>query len=98
MGNLNIMPYELKSTRNFFENRLALIDSDKIILRFIEKNLQKEVNSRSLVEPFRQLKQDLESCFTDKFNKRPTEYIDIQLWIESKIQRVPMTGIKLPAG
>jgi tetratricopeptide (TPR) repeat protein len=94
MGNLSIMPYELKSTRHFFESRLALIDSDRIILRFIEKNLQKEVNSRSLVEPFRQFKRDLESCFIDKFNKRPTEYIDVTLWAESKIQRLPMTEIE----
>lgn len=94
MGNLAIMPYELKSTRNFFENRLALIDSDRIILRFIEKNLQKDINSRSLVEPFRQFKQELEICYADNFNKRPSEYIDTQLWIESKIQRVPMTETK----
>ena len=94
MGNLSIMPYELKSTRNFFETRLALIDSDRIILRFIEKNLQKDINSRSLVEPFRQLKQELENSYTDKFNKRPSEYIDALLWAESKIQRVPMTETK----
>jgi hypothetical protein len=93
-GNLSIMPYELKSTKNFFENKLSLLDSDKVILRFIEKNLQKDINSRSLVEPFRQLRQDMEQCYLDKFNKRSSEYIDVLLWAESKIQRVPMTAVK----
>jgi hypothetical protein len=93
MDNLSIMPHELKSSRNFFETRLALLDSDKIILRFIEKNLQKNVNSRSLAEPFRQFKKDLELCFEDKFNTRPAQHIDILLWIESKLQRKPITEL-----
>lgn len=94
MDNLSVMPYELRSLRHFFESRLALIDSDKLLLRFIEKNMQKSVNAAALIAPFKQLKEDLEASFSDRFNKRLQEYIDVIQWIESKIQRLPMTEVK----
>ena len=93
-GDLNLLPYELKSTRNFFETKLPATKTEKILLKFIEKHQDSIVNSRSLVVPFKALKEEITEAFTDRMNKRILDYIDVMLWIESKIQRVKMTDVK----
>ncbi|MCW3126036.1 MAG: hypothetical protein JWO03_1694 [Bacteroidetes bacterium] len=96
MGNHAVMLSEVKSTRSFFESKLALLSSDKLLLRFIEKHHSTDINARRMVPLFEQLKSDLLASYTDQLNKRVGGYIDVGIWIDSKIQRKPVTEAVSP--
>jgi hypothetical protein len=94
LGNHNLLPYEAKSTRNYFDTKLSMLEADRLVIRFVEKHMDTDINARKLVPAFERLRADLDASFKQApLSNRLADYIDIRAWIESKVRRVPITDL-----
>lgn len=83
LGNNELIEYQIKSTYKFL---LKLDDMQKVqqaVLHFLKKSIYMDKNE--LTPYFLELKTELEHVLEDKYERRPTLYLDIISWLESKI-------------
>ncbi|MCO6500694.1 MAG: hypothetical protein J5I47_09985 [Vicingus serpentipes] len=83
LGNDELLEYQVKSTYKFL---LKLEDMGKVqtaVFEFLKKSV--DVNEEQLTPSFIELKNKLDSILEDEHERRPTLYLDIISWLESKI-------------
>jgi len=83
LGNNELIEYQVKSTYKFL---LKLEDMGKVqsaVFEFLKKSVY--VNEDQLMPSFIELKNKLNLILEDEHERRPTLYLDIISWLESKI-------------
>jgi len=83
LGNEDLIEYQIKSTYKFL---LKLEEMQKVqhaVFEFLKKSVRMDKNE--LTPYFISLKNELEEILEDKYERRPTLYLDIISWLESKI-------------
>ncbi|MCC6689926.1 MAG: hypothetical protein IT235_00190 [Bacteroidia bacterium] len=92
LGHADLVEYQIKSTYYFLLKRGNLGLFQKIILRFL-KTLTHEVDERTLVIAFKDLKKQLIPLVNSPYDKKAFIYFDIISWLESKIEKRPVQEI-----
>lgn len=92
LGNDDIISYYIVSTYRFLLKKDDLHLFQKYIIKFL-KNLDKGVDSRELLQMFRELKGNLLPLMNSHFEQRAFYYFDIISWLESKIEQLPVEEV-----
>jgi hypothetical protein len=83
LGNDELIEYQIKTTYKFL---LKLEEMQKVqiaILNFLKASVN--MNQDELLNYFTKLKLELEVILEDRYERRPTLYLDIISWLESKL-------------
>jgi hypothetical protein len=83
LGNDELIEYQIKSTYRFL---LKLKDMQKVqmaVLNFLRATVY--IEKQNVITHFKSLKKELECILEDKYELRPTLYLDIISWLESRI-------------
>ena len=91
MGNLELLPYVLKSSKRFLSKHHHLYDVEKTILKYFNK-LYKAGEVQTKTEWFIELKEKLFALQKTQF-KTAIDSFDFISWIESKIQKRPFAEV-----
>jgi len=92
LGNDEMLPYIMKSTHRYLEQRKKLYKFENIFLDFIKKIFWNGDKKDSL-KYFKEFKTELEILSQDHFEKRAFDYFDFISWAESKITDRPFAKI-----
>ncbi len=91
LGNDDLIDFQIKSTYRFL---LKLKDYQKVqsaIFGFLKKSVY--MDRKRLIPNFKSLREELIEILEDPYERRPTLYLDIISWLESKIQNRPVEEI-----
>lgn len=91
LGNDELIDYQVKTTYKFL---LKLKDMQKVqqaVFKFLRKS--GAIDRKQLIPYFIALKEELEVILEDKYERRPTLYLDIISWLESKINNCSVEEI-----
>jgi hypothetical protein len=91
LGNDDLIDFQIKSTYRFL---LKLKDYQKVqsaIFNFLKKSVFMDRNQ--LIPDFESLREELVEILKDPYERRPTLYLDVISWLESKIQNKPVEEI-----
>jgi len=83
LGNDDLIEYQIKTTYKFLLKLEEMQKVQKVVFNFLKKSVH--MNRNELQPNFVNLKRDLEVILEDKYERRPTLYLDIISWLESKI-------------
>lgn len=83
LGNDDLIEYQIKTTYKFLLKLEEMQKVQKVVFNFLKKSVH--MNRNDLQPYFINLKNDLEKILEDKYERRPTLYLDIISWLESKI-------------
>ena len=86
LGNVEVIPYYLRSTYRYLSKKDDLQQFQKYILSFI-KQLEEKMTPMALINQFSKLRDDLLPLVDSPYEKRAFIYIDIISWLESKIHQ-----------
>lgn len=90
LGNDELIEYQVKSTYRYLLKMKNMQKVQVAILHFLKQTIHED--KKHLTPYFIKLKNELEIIYQDKFELRPTLYLDIISWLESKL-----TGKKVEA-
>ena len=85
LGNMDVIPYYLRSTYRYLSKKDDLQQFQRYILDFI-KQLDRNMTQDELIQQFRKLRAQLLTLVDSPYEKRAFIYFDIISWLESKIQ------------
>lgn len=91
LGNNELIEYQIKNTYKFL---LKLKDMGKVqsaVFEFLKKSIY--INEDQLTPTFIELKNKLDLILEDEHERRPTLYLDIISWLESKINNCSVEEI-----
>lgn len=91
LGNDDLIDFQIKSTYRFL---LKLKDYQKVqsaIFGFLKKSVY--MDRKQLIPNFESLRDELVDILKDPYERRPTLYLDVISWLESKIQDKPVEEI-----
>ncbi len=83
IGNDDLIEYQIKTTYKFLLKLEEMQKVQKVVFNFLKKSVH--INRNELQPSFVNLKNDLEVILEDKYERRPTLYLDIISWLESKL-------------
>jgi hypothetical protein len=84
LGNAELLPYIMRSTHRFLEQRKKLYKFESVFLDFIKK-MSNYPDEREIMNYYKELKIELEALANDHFERRAFDYFDFISWVESKI-------------
>ena len=84
-GNMEVLPYLIKSFYRFLMNKKMLYKTERIFIHFMKTKINKISTSRELKGMLKQLKNEIEEVMKDPMEAQLTEMFDIVSWLESKI-------------
>lgn len=85
LGNMELLPYTIRSSERFLSKRNHLHDMEKLMIRYFRK-LFKTVNRETQTELFTKLEKELLASVSESQFQTAHEYFDFTSWIESKIE------------
>lgn len=91
LGNDDLIDFQIKSTYRFL---LKLKDYQKVqsaIFGFLKKSVY--MDRKQLIPNFKSLRDELIEILKDPYERRPTLYLDVISWLESKIEIKPVEQI-----
>lgn len=83
LGNDDLIEYQIKTTYKFLLKLEEMQKVQKVVFNFLKKSVH--MNRNELQPSFLNLKNDLEAILEDRYERRPTLYLDIISWLESKL-------------
>ncbi|PCI96771.1 MAG: hypothetical protein COB15_09285 [Flavobacteriales bacterium] len=83
LGNDDLIEYQIKTTYKFLLKLEEMQKVQKVVFNFLKKSVH--MNRNDLQPYFIDLKNNLEKILEDKYERRPTLYLDIISWLESKL-------------
>ena len=92
-GNIDLLPYLLKSLYRFLMQKKKLHETEKKILKFIGEIIFSRKNTIGYIEHFKILKRELLNVSDDPMEARFMEVFDIISWLDSKIEYRPFGEI-----
>jgi hypothetical protein len=84
LGNSELLPYIMRSTHRFLEQKKKLYKFENVFLEFIKK-MSNYPDEKDVVKYYKELKIELEALANDPFERRAFEYFDFISWAESKV-------------
>lgn len=84
LGNDDVIDYQVRSTYRYLLKMEDLQQVQAVVLNFLKKSVY--MNRKDLRTDFLILKRELEEVLNDKYEWRPLLYLDLQSWLESKIE------------
>lgn len=91
LGNARLLEYQIKSVYRFLLQMGDMQAVQKEILRFLRRT--PDMRTDLLIQEFRQLHAKLLPLADDPYERRPFLYLDILSWLESKLEKRPISGI-----
>ncbi|MEP5612134.1 MAG: hypothetical protein ABJP45_07775 [Cyclobacteriaceae bacterium] len=91
LGNDDLIDFQIKSTYRFL---LKLKDYQKVqsaIFGFLKKSVY--MDRKQLIPNFKSLREELIEILKDPYERRPTLYLDVISWLESKIENKPVEQV-----
>lgn len=85
LGNLDMTESLVKSAYRYLYKKQRLYKTEKLLLNFIKKDLQKLTHPKELIQAFARLHDHLIIVLKDPLETRALEYFDIVSWLKSKI-------------
>lgn len=92
LGNAELLPYIMRSTHRFLEQRKKLYKFENVFLDFIKK-ISNYPDDKEVLNYYIELKIALEALSNDPFERRAFDYFDFISWVESKISNKPFAKI-----
>ena len=92
-GNVDLLPYLLKSLYRYLMQRKQLYEAEKIFLRFIRTIFNSKKTMRGQQEDFRSLKEELQTVCDDPMEANFLDVFNFISWLESKIENRPFVEI-----
>lgn len=83
LGNDDLIEYQIKTTYKFLLKLEEMQKVQKVVFNFLKKSVH--MNRNELQPDFINLKNELDIILKDKYERRPTLYLDIISWLESKL-------------
>ena len=92
IGNYDLLEYEIKSARRFFDSHNYLNEFEKIILSFLNKLIFAN-DEEAKIDLYNDLKYKLSKRSKEVRENRIMEYFDIDSWLDSKIEKKSFSSI-----
>jgi len=92
LGNADLLPYIMRSTHRFLEQRKKLYKFENVFLDFIKK-MSDYPGEKEVLKYYQELKIELETLLQDPFERRAFDYFDFISWVESKINNKSFSQI-----
>lgn len=83
LENKELIEYQIKTTYKFLLKMEDMQKVQKAVFKFLKKTVYMDINK--LTPYFIELKNELEEILKDPYERRPTLYLDIISWLESKL-------------
>ena len=91
LGNMDIIPYAIRSTYRFLFKKQDFLDYQRLMLNFL-KGLSHYNSDKNVIFQFQILKNKMLKIQSNRF-ERGLVYFDIVSWLESKIEQRPIMEI-----
>lgn len=91
IGNMEMLPYVIKSSERFLSKRNRLYSLEKLMLKFFRK-ISKTDDEKKQKEYFLLLKKDIASAADEPAIKTAYEYFNFMSWIKNKIENKSFAG------
>ena len=92
-GKSELLEYTVKSTYRFLFKRNRMYKMEASLLRFLKNSAPKIQTEKQLRVAFNDLRDEIASYSTDKYQARALDYFDMISWLESKIKHKPFSEI-----
>ena len=91
LNNFKQLGYIISTIKNYYKTQISYFKTEKLILSYFEKLSEVKVkNKEHEKEIFISFKKDLEEVMKDPHEKNVNFYFDIEVYIDSKINQIPM--------
>jgi len=91
LNNFKQLGYIISTIKNYYKTQISYFKTEKLILSYFEKLSEVKVkNKEHEKEIFISFKKDLEEVMKDPHEKNVSFYFDIEVYIDSKINQIPM--------
>jgi hypothetical protein len=91
LNNFKQLGYIISTIKNYYKTQISYFKTEKLILSYFEKLSEVKVkNKEHEKEIFLSFKKDLEEVMKDPHEKNVSFYFDIEVYIDSKINQIPM--------
>lgn len=91
LGNVKLVEYQVKSVYRFLAKVEHLQETQQVIFKFLRRIPR--IKEEDLRDEFIKLKEQYDTVAQNPFERRPTLYLDISSWLESKIQGVAVEDV-----
>ncbi len=92
LGNWDLLEYTSKSTVRFLSNRGRFSEVDRLVLRYL-RQLTNVNQSTSIKANYSEFLKDLRTLLKDDFGKQYMKVLDIETWLEGKLNGHTMSEI-----
>ncbi len=91
LNNFKQLGYIISTIKNYYKTQISYFKTETLILSYFEKLSEVKVkNKEHEKEIFISFKKDLEEVMKDPHEKNVSFYFDIEVYIDSKINQIPM--------
>ena len=91
LNNFKQLGYIILTIKNYYKTQISYFKTEKLILSYFEKLSEIKVkNKENEKEIFLSFKKDLEEVMKDPHEKNVSFYFDIEVYIDSKINDLPI--------
>jgi hypothetical protein len=91
LNNFKQLGYIISTIKNYYKTQISYFKTETLILSYFEKLSEVKVkNKEHEKEIFISFKKDLEEVMKDPHEKNVNFYFDIEVYIDSKINQIPM--------
>lgn len=91
LGNVQLVEYQVKSVYRFLGKVEHLQETQRLIFKFLRRIPR--MREEELRDEFIELKAQYDTLARNPFERRPTLYLDISSWLESKIEGVAVEDV-----
>jgi len=88
-GKSDLLEYTVKSTYRFLYKRNMMYKMESSLLKFLKKVGPQLSSEKKLKVAYNDLRDEIASFSTDKYQAKALDYFDMIAWLESKIKRKP---------
>jgi hypothetical protein len=92
-GKSELLEYTVKSTHRFLYKRNMMYKMESSLLKFLKNVIPRIQSEKKLKVAYNDLRDEIASFSTDKYQAKALDYFDMISWLESKIKRKPFTEI-----
>ena len=91
LNNFKQLGYIISTIKNYYKTQISYFKTEKLILSYFEKLSELKIRNKENEKLiFMSFKKDLEEVMKDPHEKNVSFYFDIEVYIESKINNIPM--------
>jgi hypothetical protein len=92
-GKRELLEYTVKSTHRFLYKRNMMYKMEASLLRFLKRIGPNPLNEKQLKVAFNDLRDEIASYSTEKYQAKALDYFDMISWLEAKIKKRPFAEL-----